>query len=161
MKNKKKQKISRSIKINNHNNIFSPSGNNKSEQEKIAKKWGSERVDESNKRWNNMSKEEQRTILQECSDIFEELSKYIKKGPDCKEVVDLMVRWHHFIKNFYEPSLEVLRGLSLIYIYDPSFSEKFSEIDPALPHFLEKAISNYVDVLEEKWLESQYNILEH
>lgn len=159
MKNKKNQKISKSMETKK--NIFTPIENNKQEQEKIAGKWGNERVDESNKRWNSMTKEEQKAILQECSDIFERLAKYIDKGADCEEVTELMIRWHHFIKNFYEPSLEVLRGLGLMYVYDPGFSEKFSEIDPALPNFLEKAINNYVDILEEKWLESQYNILEH
>ncbi len=159
MKNKKNQKISKSMETKK--NIFTPIENNKQEQEKIAGKWGNERVDESNKRWNSMTKEEQKAILQECSDIFEGLAKYTDKGADCEEVTELMIRWHHFIKNFYEPSLEVLRGLGLMYVYDPGFSEKFSEIDPALPNFLEKAINNYVDILEEKWLESQYNILEH
>ncbi len=159
MKNKKDQKINKSMETKK--NIFTPLENNKQEQEKIVAKWGNERVDESNKKWNSMTKEEQKAILQECSDIFEGLAKYIDKGADCEEVTELMIRWHHFIKNFYEPSLEVLRGLGLMYVYDPEFSEKFSEIDPALPNFLEKSINNYVDILEEKWLESQYNILEH
>ena len=79
---------------------------------------------------------------------------------DGEEVTELMIRWHKFIKNFYDPSLEVLRCLGLMYVYDPEFSGKFQQIDPDLPDFLGKAINSYVDVLEEKWLEQQCNVLE-
>lgn len=127
---------------------------------KISAKWGNERIDESNKRWDNMTKEEQRAVLQECSDIFVGLAEYKDADPSCEEVTALMIRWHHFIRNFYEPSLEVLRCLGMMYVYDPDFSNKFSEIDPDLPNFLEKSINSYVDVLEEKWLESQCEVLE-
>lgn len=128
---------------------------------KIQQKWGNERINQSNKRWEDMTREEQHAILQECSDIFVGLSDYIGLDPKREEVTDLMIRWHKFIKNFYDPSLEVLRCLGLMYVYDPDFSNKFQEIDPELPDFLGKAINCYVDMLEEKWLESQCDVLEH
>lgn len=126
----------------------------------IQQEWGDERINESNKNWNNMTKEEQHAVLEECSDIFEGLAEYIGTDPSRFEVTELMVRWHKFIQNFYEPSLEVLRCLGLMYVYDPDFSGKFQQIDPNLPDFLGKAVNKYVDVLEEKWIESQCNILE-
>lgn len=128
---------------------------------KIQQKWGNERINQSNKRWEDMTREEQYAILQECSDIFVALSDYIGLDPKREEVTDLMIRWHKFIKNFYDPSLEVLRCLGLMYVYDPDFSNKFQEIDLELPDFLGKAINCYVDMLEEKWLESQCDVLEH
>lgn len=128
---------------------------------KIQQKWGNERINQSNKRWEDMTREEQYAILQECSDIFVALSDYIGLEPKREEVTDLMIRWHKFIKNFYDPSLEVLRCLGLMYVYDSDFSNKFQEIDPELSDFLGKAINCYVDMLEEKWLESQCDVLEH
>ncbi|MCF0125072.1 MAG: TipAS antibiotic-recognition domain-containing protein [Clostridia bacterium] len=127
---------------------------------KIANKWGDNRISESNRNWENMTKEEQKAVLQECSDIFVGLSDYIGTDPKQNGVTELMIRWHNFIRNFYDPSLEVLRCLGLMYVYDPDFSTKFEEINPDLPDFLGKAINSYVEVLEDKWLEQQCNVLE-
>ncbi len=143
---------------NTHKNVFDDLSNY--DTSKIANKWGDSRINESNKKWENMTKEEQKAVLQECSDIFVGLSDYIGTDSQQKEVTELMIRWHNFIRNFYEPSLEVLRCLGLMYVYDPDFSTKFEEMDPDLPDFLGKAVNSYVDALEEKWLEQQCNVLE-
>jgi hypothetical protein len=57
--------------------------------------------------------------------------------------------------HFYEPSLEVLRGLGHAYNEDPRFNAFFSAIHPDLPPFLQEAIAHYVDVLETEWLERE------
>ena len=141
-------------------NVFLSDGVDSYDTSKIQKQWGDSRFNESNQKWENMTKQEQRLVLKECSDIFVGLSDYIGSDPKREEVTELMIRWHKFIKNFYDPSLEVLRCLGLMYVYDPEFSGKFQQIDPDLPDFLGKAINSYVDVLEEKWLEQQCNVLE-
>ena len=147
-------------KMTTTQNVFLKDDEISYDTSKIQQKWGNERVIESNKRWENMTQEERHEILQECSDIFVGLSEYIGSEPDRKEVTELMIRWHKFIQNFYNPSLEVLRGLGLMYLHDPEFLEKFQSINPDLPDFLGKAIDCYVGVLEDKWLESQYIVLE-
>ena len=154
-KKKKKNEVSKKAK----KNVFLSDDVDSYDTSKIQKKWGDSRINESNEKWGNMTKEEQRLVLKECSDIFVGLSDYIGSDPKREEVTELMVRWHKFIKNFYNPSLEVLRCLGLMYVYDPEFSCKFQQIDPNLPDFLGKAINSYVDVLEEKWLQEQRDVL--
>ena len=160
-KNKKNKKMKKNeLDKEAKKNVFLNDDSKSYDTSNIEKKWGGDRINESNQKWENMTKEQQRSILQECSDIFVGLSEYIGSDPGREEVTELMVRWHKFIKNFYDPSLEVLRCLGLMYVYDPEFSNKFQQIDPDLPDFLGKAINSYVDVLEDKWLEQQCNVLE-
>lgn len=81
-------------------------------------------------------------------------------GAESQIIKELLIKWHQFLQYFYEPSLEVLRGLGEIYSNDPEFRKAFEAIDPNLPDFLQNSISCYVDELELRWLESQYEILQ-
>lgn len=81
-------------------------------------------------------------------------------GKESQIIHELLGKWHQFLHYFYEPSLEVLRGLGDTYNIDPEFIKKFEKIDPELPDFLQSAINCYVDELELQWLESQYEVLQ-
>lgn len=135
----------------------------KKEKEKmlkeISKKYGNSEINDAKKNWKSYGDDKKKSILQESEDIFLELAKLKDKDVDSIEVQEIMVRWHNFIKNFYNPSIEVLRGLGNMYYNDPRFNKKFREIDPDLPDFLNKAIKKYVDTLEDRWLEEQRDIL--
>lgn len=135
----------------------------KKEKEKmlkeISKKYGNSEINDAKKNWKSYGDDKKKSILQESEDIFLELAELKDKDVDSIEVQEIMVRWHNFIKNFYNPSIEVLRGLGNMYYNDPRFNKKFREIDPDLPDFLNEAIKKYVDTLEDRWLEEQRDIL--
>ncbi len=130
-------------------------------QEAIKEKFGEKKVNEYNRNFSSMNKDEQQRVLDECNEIFTELAKYIHDDNYSDEVRELLVRWHEWIRNFYEPSMETLRGLGAMYAKAPDFRKNFEEIDPDLPDYLPRAIGAYVDELEEKWLEEQCNVMEH
>ena len=125
----------------------------------ISKKYGNSEINDAKKNWESYSDDKKKSILQESENIFMELAKLKDKDVDSIEVQEIMVRWHNFIKNFYNPSIEVLRGLGNMYYNDPRFNKKFREIDPDLPDFLNDSIKKYVDTLEDRWLEEQRDIL--
>lgn len=125
----------------------------------ISKNYGNNEVKDAKKNWESYSNDKKKSIMQESEDIFLELAKLKDKDVDSIEVQEIMIRWHNFIKNFYNPSIEVLRGLGNMYYNDPRFNKKFREIDPDLPDFLNDSIKNYVDTLEDKWLEEQKDTL--
>ncbi|MFP3153447.1 TipAS antibiotic-recognition domain-containing protein [Lachnospiraceae bacterium ZAX-1] len=129
-------------------------------QEEIKQKYGDKKVNDYNQTLNSMNKEQQQQMLNECNEIFDKLAEHIHKEPYSEEVRDVLIQWHYWIRNFYEPSMELLRGLGEMYVYAPDFREVFEAIDPKLPDFLPKAINCYVDELEEKWLQEQCNTLE-
>jgi hypothetical protein len=57
-------------------------------------------------------------------------------------------RWHQHLRYFYEPTLEILRGLGELYHSHPDFMANFQELHPELPVYLYEAIHQYVDDLE-------------
>ena len=71
-----------------------------------------------------------------------------KKPANDHEVQAWIERWHHHIRNWYEPTLEILRGLGELYTTDPRFRANFEKIHPNLAEYVKEAIGEYVDVLE-------------
>jgi hypothetical protein len=47
------------------------------------------------------------------------------------------------MKNFYEPSIERLRGLGQLYVDEPAFRANYAKLDPRLPGFFRDAIKFY------------------
>jgi DNA-binding transcriptional MerR regulator len=112
--------------------------------------WGPDTVNESIKRWNSYSKERQQAIQAEGGQIYIEISEAMEAGrsPQSAEVQALLARWHDHIRYFYEPTLDILRGLGEAYHTHPDFIAFFQQIHPGLPDYLAEAITQYVDDLE-------------
>lgn len=120
--------------------------------------WG-DSVKKSIKLWNSYGKQKQEEIMQEGSTIYLEIIANMNKGQGSPEIQALLVRWHQHLRYFYEPSLEVLRGLGEAYNDHPDFNATFTAMHPNLPAFLKKAITIYVDDLETQWLEKELGTL--
>lgn len=142
-------------------NIFHGFSEEKLEQyEKEAiDNWG-EGAAESIKLWHSYSDERKEAIMQEGSDIYQEIVANMDKGANSPEIRVLLLRWHEHLRYFYEPTIEVLGGLGDMYFDHPDFNATFTRIHPDLPAFLKKAIAIYVDELETQWLERELGILE-
>lgn len=128
-------------------------------EQEAMRQWGEANVKESIQLWNSYSKQRQAEIMQEGSRIYQELAAHMDRGPHSPEVQALLARWHQHLRYFYEPSLEVLRGLGNAYNEHPDFNATFTAIHPDLPPFLQQAITHYVDVLETEWLERELGLL--
>jgi DNA-binding transcriptional MerR regulator len=131
----------------------------KAYEAEAEKLWG-ENARQSIKLWNSYSEEQKEQIKQEGGAVYADLVAHMGRGPDSPEVQAILVRWHRHLRYFYEPSLEVLRGLGEAYHDHPDFNATFTAIHPDLPAFLKKAITHYVDVLEMEWLERELALLE-
>lgn len=129
-------------------------------EQEAMQQFGADRVKESLRLWNSYTEAEKERIKQEGSAIYIDLVKNMDKGYDSPEVHAILTRWHQHLRYFYEPSLEVLRGLGNGYSEHPDFNATFSALHPNLPAFLQKAITHYVDVLETEWLERELALLE-
>ncbi len=128
-------------------------------EQEAMRQWGEAGVKESLKLWNSYSKAQQDAIMQEGSQIYQDLVANMGRGPASPEVQALLARWHQHMRYFYEPTLEVLRGLGNAYNEHPDFNATFTAIHPDLPPFLQQAIAHYVDALETEWLERELGIL--
>lgn len=137
---------------------FSAEKQEQYEQEAIQN-WG-EGARQSIKLWNSYSEAEKERIMQEGSVIYTDLAANMNLGPTSEPIQTMLVRWHEHLRYFYEPSLDVLRGLGETYHDHPDFNATFTAIHPDLPAFLKQAITYYVDELELAWLERELAILE-
>lgn len=132
-------------------NIFEGFSEEKQKQyeKEAVDRWGETAV-QSHKLWNSYSDERKKEIMQEGNTIYLEIAENMDKGADSAKIQGLLARWHEHLRNFYEPSIEVLSGLGDMYHDSPDFNATFTKIHPDLPVFLKKAIAIYVDDRSEK-----------
>lgn len=107
-------------------------------------------VNDSIRRWDNYSKGEKDRILAEAGEVYSDIVEAIEAGkpPQSPDVQAILERWHKNIFHFYEPTLEILRGLGDGYNNDPAFIANFQKLHPDLPAYLQQGITQYVDDLE-------------
>ncbi len=121
------------------------------ENERLARlQYDPKIVNDSIRRWNSYSKAEQQAIMAEGNQIYSEIVAALEAGRSAlsAEVQDLLVRWHNHIRYFYEPTLEILRGLADGYHNSPDFRENFDKMHPDLSAYMLEGITHYVDDLE-------------
>jgi hypothetical protein len=112
--------------------------------------YGPELVNESVRRWESYGKAKQQAIMEEGGKIYRDLARAIKAGKAAgsDEVNSILRRWHNHIRHFYEPTLDILRGLGTLYNTDPDFMVFFHRFHKDLPAYLQTTITQYVDDLE-------------
>ena len=121
------------------------------QQEEYAKeaeqRWDPALVRESNRRWKAMSKDEQKAQVAEGNAIYRDLAALMDRDPADPAVQAVMVRWHQNIRQFYEPTPEILRGLGDLYVQDARFTANIDRVAPGLAAYMQRAIAVYVDGL--------------
>lgn len=120
--------------------------------ERLARlQYGPDKVNESVKRWGSYTQEQKEAIQEEGSQVYRDMVEAMKAGQtsDSAEVQTIVQRWHDHINYFYEPTLEILRGLGEGYSAHPDFIAFFEKLHPELPSYLSAAIAHYVDELED------------
>lgn len=124
--------------------------------ERVARlEYGPERVNESIKRWNSYGEAQQQSIREEGGKVYTDLVAAMEAGKSSQsaEVQAIIRRWHQHLHYFYEPTLDILRGLGQGYSSNPDFIAFFQQLHPNLPDYLSEAITQYVDNLETAELE--------
>lgn len=121
------------------------------EYERMARlQYDPQLVNDSIKRWNGYTKDRQKEILAEAGHIYNDMVALMQAGlsPQSPKAQAAVERWRQNIRHFYEPTLEIMRGLAHAYNSDPAFMATFSSFHPDLAPYLEQAIVEFVDRLE-------------
>lgn len=127
-------------------------------EREIRLEYGPELVEESRRNWGSYSDAEKQAVMDEGNVLYADIVSALESqwpGDDAR-VQALIERWHQHLRYFYEPPLEVLRGLPEMYTADPGFIENFARLHPDLGAYMKEAILYYVDDLETKELERLY-----
>lgn len=119
-------------------------------EQEIAQQYGEEDVKESRRRWDRYSPEKKAAIQAEGNAIYVGLADLIGEDPASAVVQELVARWHDHIRNFYEPTPEILRGLAEMYTEHPDFVAVYQRIHADLPEFLRQAIQVYCERLPQE-----------
>ena len=117
-------------------------------EREIRLTYGPDKVNESIRNWKSYSPAEKQRVLDEGSALYTDIVKAIEAGTPPSAAEDLMVRWHEHLRYFYEPTLDILRGLGDLYTSHPDFIANFAQMHPDLADWVKEAINHYVDELE-------------
>ncbi len=119
-------------------------------EREIRLQYGPDKVNESIKNWKSYTQAQKKAIGHEGNAVYSDLVDAIEAGkqPDSEEVQAILKRWHQHLRYFYEPTLDILRGLGELYNTHPDFIANFSKIHPQLGEYMRESINQYVDDLE-------------
>lgn len=150
------------IRIEHMNSVFTGFSEEQQQQyeQEAARRYGAETVAETSARWKRYTPEQQQRIMEEGGQIYRDLVDAMPGGAESEQTQAIIARWHQHLRAFYEPTFEVLAGLGHTYEHDPEFYAFFAKIHPGLPSFISRAVTVYVDALENAWLERELQILE-
>lgn len=109
--------------------------------EEAKRRWGNtEAYKQSQERVKNMSKEDREKIKKEGEDLMKEIASSMDKGAASPEVQKLITKHYDSLRNFYEPTLEMYKGLGEMYVADGRFTAYFEKFAPGLAVFMKEAI---------------------
>ena len=116
-------------------------------KEETEKRYGnSDAYKESQEKTSKYSKNDWENIMEEASGIYEELAKLREKDLSDNQVQDLVEQWrNHISTNFYNCTIEIFRGLALMYVADERFTKNIDKYGEGLAQFMSDAMNIYCD----------------
>lgn len=116
-------------------------------KEETERKYGkTDAYKESKEKTSKYSKNDWENIMGEAESIYVELSKLMDKEPSDEQVQLLVEKWrNHITENFYNCTIEIFRGLALMYVADERFTKNIDKYGEGLAQFLSDAMNIYCD----------------
>jgi len=116
-------------------------------KEETKQKYGkSDAYKESKEKTSKYSKNDWENIMEDAGVIYEELAKLMDRNPADDEVQVLVQKWRDYItNNFYNCTIEIFRGLALMYVADERFTNNIDKYGQGLAKFLSDAMNIYCD----------------
>ncbi len=115
--------------------------------EETKNKYGkSDAYKESKEKTSNYTKNDWNNIMGEADDIYSRLADLMNRDISDSEVQGLVEEWrNHISKNFYNCTVDIFRGLALMYVADERFTKNIDKYKKGLAQFLSDAMNYYCD----------------
>lgn len=115
--------------------------------EETEKRYGKTNAyNESQEKTSKYSKSDWENIMQEAGTIYEALSQLMDKDPSDEIVQKLIEKWrNHISTHFYNCTIEIFRGLALMYVGDERFTKNIDQYGQGLAKFMSDAMHIYCD----------------
>lgn len=122
--------------------------NEKKYGEEIRKKYGNDKVNQSNAKLKHMTQEEYDAVTRLAEEIKETLAQAFKSGDPASELAQKAADLHKQWLTFYwsEYSKEAHANLSQMYVDDDRFKAYYDEKQPGTAAFLRDAIHIYTNI---------------
>lgn len=140
-------------KIMNHEELYEGLPKEKAEayRNEAIEKWGSEKVEHSEKTLKKMGKEGLKALFKESEAIREALVSLIHHNPEGAEVQFQIERHYQNIRKFWgtagssDAQAEAYAGLGQLYVDDPRYTEVNGQTNPEFALFMSKAMRFFAD----------------
>lgn len=116
-------------------------------------RWGhTATLKQSQERVKKMGKEGLQQVMNENRKLNEKLSTQMAEGqsPASETVQHLIAQHYNGLRAFYEPNLELYRGLAEMYLADERFKKNYEKVAIGLAQFMHDAMIYYVETQEIK-----------
>ncbi|MCY7945776.1 MerR family transcriptional regulator [Bacillus atrophaeus] len=111
--------------------------------------YGTEIVDQTEKKMAAYTKDEWAMMMSEWNGIYERIAGTMTAGPGDPQAQAAVEDFrNHISKHFYECTLDIFRGLGNLYVSDQRFTDNINKYGPGLAAFLREAIIIYCDNAE-------------
>lgn len=116
-------------------------------KEETEKRYGkSSAYKECNEKTSKYSKNDWENISKEADEIYKKLADLMDRQFEDIEVQDLVDQWrNHISKNYYNCTIDIFRGLALMYVADDRFTKNIDKYKDGLAQFLSDAMNVYCD----------------
>lgn len=116
-------------------------------KEETEKRYGkSNAYKECNDKTGKYSKNDWENISKEADEIYKKLADLMERQLEDTEVQDLVDQWrNHISKNYYNCTIDIFRGLALMYVADERFTKNIDKYKDGLAQFLSDAMNVYCD----------------
>ncbi len=127
----------------------------KEEQEKYAQEakehWGhTDAWKQSQERYGKLSDEEKAKIGKAGQDLVQEIASHMSDGPASDVVQKLIGQHYEGLRVFYDPNVQMYRGLAEMYVGDPRFAAFYEKFAPGLAQFMRDAMVEFCNRVEAK-----------
>jgi len=120
--------------------------------EEARKRWGStDAFKQSQERVEKMGKPGIDLAMEKAGQITENIAECMKSGlsPESEAVQKEIQTHYDWLRNFYEPDLEIYRGLANLYVDDGRFKSYYEKFAPGLAEFMQDAMIAYCEARED------------
>lgn len=118
-------------------------------KEEAKQRWGhTDAYKQSIERTKNWTKEDYKKVEEEGKKLTQSIAEHMNKGIESKEVQSLIEQHFNSLRQFYEPSYEMYRGLGKMYVEDHRFTRYYEKFRHGLAQFMCDAIAYYCDMHE-------------
>jgi DNA-binding transcriptional MerR regulator len=117
--------------------------------DEAKKRWGhTDAYRQSQESTKNFSKDDWKNLKEGMDTLTKKLAATMDKGPRSPEFQDLIDEHYHSLRTFYEPNLEIYRGLANMYVDDSRFKAFYDKYAPGLAEMMREAMLVYCDTHE-------------